>query len=124
MRSLFKRIQRAQTKLSGEVDAPTSRQKLLSKTWNLFCLVHTCAPTEDFLGADNISVYTIHEYFECAPPLEQVQITEVQKEKPKIEEPAVSHVRTEPTKESANFKQNHLQVQKFTGRVAKSLQTN
>ena len=68
MRSLFKRIQRAQTKLSGEVDAPTSRQKLLSKTWNLFCLVHTCAPTEDFLGADNISVYTIHEYFEFAPP--------------------------------------------------------
>ena len=67
LRSLFKRIQRAQTKLSGEVDAPTSRQKLLSKTWNLFCLVHTCAPTEDFLGADNISVYTIHEYFECAP---------------------------------------------------------
>ena len=67
LRSLFKRIQRAQTKLSGEVDAPTSRQKLQSKTWNLFCLVHTCAPTEDFLGADNISVYTIHEYFKCAP---------------------------------------------------------
>ena len=54
LRSLFKRIQRAQTKLSGEVDAPTSRQKLLSKTWNLFCLVHTCAPTEDLLSADNI----------------------------------------------------------------------
>ena len=57
------------------------------------------------------------------PFLEQVQ-TKVQKEKPTIEEPAVSPVRTEPTKESANFKQNHLQVRKFTGRVAKSLQTN
>ena len=126
MRSLFKRIQRAQTKLSGEVDAPTSRQKLLSKKWNLFCLVHTCAPTEDFLGADNISVYTIHEFMSISnvpPPLEQVQ-TKVPKEKPTIEEPAASLVRTEPIKESANFKQNHLQVRKFTGRVAKSLQTN
>ena len=55
--------------------------------------------------------------------LEQVQ-TAVQEEEPTIEEPTVSYVCTEPTKESASLNQNHLQVvkQERLRRLVKQIQ--
>ena len=56
------------------------------------------------------------------PFLEHGQVqTAVQKEEPTIEEPTVSHVRTEPAKESAKPKPP---AGSKTGRVVKCLQTN